>query len=243
VKTASVGGESRGADVEALARAAEAEAKTALAAAEQARARAELLRQQAQLEAQTPDVPGEEATEAEPRAEADEPLPGRRRRLRMPTKAVMATGMASLFAAALLSVSGYMVWHHQQAQREQQIEAEYEAAARQVVFTLMSIDAEKAEENVAQILDSSTGQFHNEFEGAATDFIRLAQDGQVVTDVSVKAAAVESMTDDSAVVMVTAASTVSNSAGADTQPRQWRLRVDVVKDEGQLKMSKMEFVL
>jgi Mce-associated membrane protein len=231
-----------------LAREAEAEAEAALAAAEQARARAELLRRQAELDVRSQDdadEPEADSSDADsPDADssdadgADPPGPRRRRALGLVTGAV-----AAVLTVALLSASGYMIWHHQQAQQRHEQEAEYAAAARQVVFTLMSIDAEKAEDNVAQILDSSTGQFHTEFEGAAQDFIQLAKDGQVVTDVSVKAAAVESMTDDSAVVMVTAASTVSNAAGADTQPRQWRLRVDMVRDEGQLKMSKMEFVL
>jgi Mce-associated membrane protein len=226
-----------------LAREAEAEAEAALAAAEQARARAELLRRQAELDVRSQDdadEPEADSSDADSSDAdgADPPGPRRRRALGLVTGAV-----AAVLTVALLSASGYMIWHHQQAQQRHEQEAEYAAAARQVVFTLMSIDAEKAEDNVAQILDSSTGQFHTEFEGAAQDFIQLAKDGQVVTDVSVKAAAVESMTDDSAVVMVTAASTVSNAAGADTQPRQWRLRVDIVRDEGQLKMSKMEFVL
>ena len=227
-----------GTDALDLAREAEAEAEAALAAAEQARARAELLRRQAESDARPADVADEPDAESTDTPGADTPGPRRRRALRL-----VAGGVAAVLTVALLSASGYMMWHHQQAQAQHQQEAEYTAAARQVVFTLMSIDAEKAEDNVAQILDSSTGQFHTEFEGAAQDFIQLAKDGQVVTDVSVKAAAVESMTHDSAVVMVTAASTVSNAAGADTQPRQWRLRVDMVRDEGQLKMSKMEFVL
>lgn len=227
-----------GTDALDLVREAEADADAALAAAEQARARADLLRRQAESDARPADVTDEPEAESADAHGAGTPGGRRRRALRL-----VVGGMAAVLTVALLSASGYMVWHHQQVQRQQQLEAEYAAAARQVVFTLMSIDAEKAEDNVAQILDSSTGQFHTEFEGAAQDFIQLAKDGQVVTDVSVKAAAVESMTEDSAVVLVTAASTVSNAAGADTQPRQWRLRVDMVKDEGQLKMSKMEFVL
>jgi Mce-associated membrane protein len=35
---------------------------------------------------------------------------------------------------------------------------------------------------------------------------------------------VESMADNSAVVLVTATTTVTNTAGADQEPRSWRLR-------------------
>ncbi len=52
----------------------------------------------------------------------------------------------------------------------------------------------------------------------------------------------QSMDADSAVVLVGTATTVSNSAGANQQPRNWRLSLTMVKDEDQIKMSKVEFV-
>ncbi|BBY18293.1 hypothetical protein [Mycolicibacterium litorale] len=173
------------------------------------------------------------------RADASTPA---RRRFRRPGWSAVVASLAVLVTAASLAASGYMAWHHREAAGQHQQSVEFAAAARQIAFTLMSIDAAKAEESVKQILDNSTGQFHEEFKVASEDFVRLAQDGKVVTDVKVKAAAVESMTNDSATVLVTATSTVTNAAGADRQPRSWRLSVDIVRDAGQLKMSKMEFV-
>lgn len=168
--------------------------------------------------------------------------PKRRRRLRRPGWSTVVAVLAVFVTAASLAASGYVTWHHREAMHLQQQAAEFEAAARQIAITLMSIDAAKAEESVKQILDSSTGQFHEEFKAASEDFVKLTQDGKVVTDVKVKAAAVESMTEDSATVLVTTTSTVTNAAGADRQPRAWRLSVDIVRDAGRLKMSKMEFV-
>lgn len=204
-------------DLEARALAEEAEAEAAEALAAAALARAERMRAEA--------------------AEAAEP-----RRRRRPGWGTVVAILAVFVTAASLAASGYVMWHHREATRHHQQSAEFAAAARQIAFTLMSIDAAKAEESVKQILDSSTGQFHDEFKSASEDFVKLAQDGKVVTDVKVKAAAVESMSNDSATVLVTATSTVTNAAGADKQPRSWRLSVDIVRDAGQLKMSKMEFV-
>lgn len=150
--------------------------------------------------------------------------------------------LAAFVTAAAVAAGGYMAWHHREAVRAQQQSAEFVAAARQIVLTLMSIDAAKADDSVQQILDNSTGDFREEFEAAADDFVKLAEDGKVVTDVKVTGAAVESRTADSATVLVTATSTVSNAAGGDKQPRTWRLSVDVVRDGDRLKMSKMEFV-
>jgi Mce-associated membrane protein len=50
------------------------------------------------------------------------------------------------------------------------------------------------------------------------------------------------MTDDSAVVLVSATSRVTNAAGAKQEPRAWRLSVDLQRDGGQIKMAKVEFV-
>ena len=68
------------------------------------------------------------------------------------------------------------------------------------------------------------------------------KDSKVVTRADVKATAVQSMTDDSAVVLVAAASEVSNSASNKQPPRGWRLSVTLQQDNGQPKMSKVEFV-
>ena len=57
-----------------------------------------------------------------------------------------------------------------------------------------------------------------------------------------QATAVESMTDDSAVVLVAATSNVTNAAGAKQDPRPWRLSVSVARDGDQIKISKVEFI-
>ncbi|MBO0676712.1 hypothetical protein JRC04_04450 [Mycolicibacterium sp. S2-37] len=231
-------------DADALAAEAEAEAEAAeaIAAATLARARATRLRERANTAAAEDEADPREADPDEADPVDEEPVAGKRRRFRRPRWAVALVTLALLGTLGFAAASGYVVWQHRDAVRQKQQSAEYAAAARQIVFTLMSIDAAKAQENVAQILDNSTGQFHDEFEGAAQDFVQLAEDGKVVTDVDVKAAAVESMTADSADVLVTASSTVTNAAGADKQPRSWRLSVTVVRDGDRLKMSKMEFV-
>ncbi|WP_208301252.1 hypothetical protein [Mycobacterium sp. DL440] len=159
-----------------------------------------------------------------------------------PKLATVLAGLAILVSAALLAAGGYMVWFHLQVDREQQRRAEFSAAASQAAVTLMSIDSAKAEENVRQIVDNSTGQFREDMESSAEDLVRAAQDSKATTKATAKATAVQSMDADSAVVLVSTATTVSNSAGANQQPRNWRLSVTMVKDGGQIKMSKVEFV-
>ena len=155
---------------------------------------------------------------------------------------VVAMTLASLCTIVLIAASVRMVIVHRDQAAEQQRSAEYAAAARQSVVTLMSLDFNKAKEDVQRIVDNSTGQFRDDFKNQADDFIKVAQDSKVITEVTVNTAAVESMTNDTAVVLVSASSRVTNAAGAKQEPRSWRLSVNLQRDGGQIKMAKVEFV-
>lgn len=100
---------------------------------------------------------------------------------------------------------------------EQQRSAEFVAAARQGVVTLMSLDFTRAEEDVQRILDNTTGDFRKEFAGQAENFTEVAQQSKVVTEATVNAIAVRSMTADAANVLVAVTTRVSNAA-ANEQP-------------------------
>jgi Mce-associated membrane protein len=150
--------------------------------------------------------------------------------------------LASLCTIVLITLSVLMVQKHRHQAAEQQRSAEYTAAARQSVVTLMSLDFNKAKEDVQRIIDNSTGQFKDDFKNHADDFIKVAQDSKVTTEVTVNATGVEQMTNDTAVVLVSATSRVTNAAGAKQEPRTWRLSVGLQRDGGQIKMAKVEFV-
>lgn len=227
--------EEAGTDADLLAEQAEAEAAEAESVAEAARARARALRQEAVSSGETPTDDAEEPADVHSSARA-------RLRFRRPRWTTVAACLALLCTAALLGASGYMTWEHQKRLREERNRAEFTAAARQIVVNLMSIDFNNANDDVQRIIDSSTGPFKDDFQHAAEDFIKVAQDAKVTTNATANAAAVESMTDSSAVVLVTASSTVTNAAGAKDAPRTWRLSVDLQRDGDQIKMSKMEFV-
>lgn len=186
-------------------------------------------------------VAGGEPAAAEPPETAGSSRAWTRKRPRLSWRPV-AFGVAVLAICAALAASGYMIWQHRQAVAEQQRAAQYTAAARQAVVSLMSLDFNNAEEDVKRIIDNSTGQFKEEFEAQAEAFAQVAQESKVITEVTVNAAAVKEMDDDSALVLVSATSKISNSTGARQDPRSWRLAVDLSRDGDQIKMSKVEFV-
>jgi len=110
--------------------------------------------------------------------------------------------------------------------------------------TLTSLDFEHAKEGVQRIVEVSTGTFKDDFLKMADDFTNVVEQSKVVSQGSVQAAAVDldSMTDNSAVVLVASTSEVTNAAGAKQDPRKYRLIVTMTREGGQLKMSKVEFV-
>lgn len=213
-----------------LAREAEAEAEAAEARADAARARAEELRRKLAARDEPDTVP--EAT--------SEPEPATRR----PLPATLAAGAAVLTAAALLVATGAMIWQGRQIAAQNQRAAEYAAAARQGVINLMSIDYSSAQDSVQRVLDGSTGRFRDNFAETAEDFVTALQDEKIVTKASVNDAAVESMTADSAVVLVSASSRREGKQVPEDQqqPRLWRVVLNLVREGGQIKMSGVEFV-
>ncbi|CAM4184922.1 hypothetical protein MB901379_04091 [Mycobacterium basiliense] len=184
-------------------------------------------------------VPKVDESEAEP-----DGRPRRRWLSRRPQRSTVAAVVAVIVILAALTGSVYMVLEHRDAARQRQRVAEFAAAARQGVVTLTSLDFQNAKQGMQRILDSSTGSFKDELLKTSDDFIQVVEQAQVVEQGTVQAVAVDwdSMTDNSAVVLVSSTSEVTNAAGAKRDPRKYRLIVTITRDGDQLKMSKVEFV-
>ncbi|MEZ0350277.1 hypothetical protein [Mycobacterium sp. pR1184] len=165
-----------------------------------------------------------------------------RRRLRWPSLSVTWKAAVILLICVFVGASGYMAWqHHESTQRNQRI-ANFVAGARQGVVNMTSLDFNRAKEDVQRVIDSSTGQFRDDFQQRSKDFTTVVEQSKVVTQGTVNAAAVQSIDGNSALVLVAATSRITNAAGAKDEPRRWRLRVTVTEDGGQYKMSKLEFI-
>lgn len=186
----------------------------------------------------------EEASDEETPEEAEsESVPARsRRRVRLPSWSVAWKAAVIVLICAFVAASGYMLWQRHETNERNQRVANFIAGARQGVVNMTSLDFSKAKEDVQRVIDSSTGQFRDDFQQRAKDFTTVVEQSKVVTQGTVNAAAVQSIDGNSALVLVAATSHITNAAGAKDEPRNWRLKVTVTDDGGQYKMSKMEFV-
>lgn len=198
-------------------RAAEAEAR-----AEAARARAEELRRKLE------ELEGPDRAAGRPRT----------------VRQVITPLVAALATTALIVTTGYMLWQHRAADQQRRQYAEYAATARQGVINLMSVDFATAKDTVQRVIDGSTGRFRSNFEETADDFVKALQEEKIVTTASVNDAAVESVSEDTAVVLVSATSQRQGQQAPkeQLQPRVWRVVVTLQRDGGQMKMSSVDFV-
>ena len=209
----------------------------------QAEAEAEDEDDTATAEAAEEEASDETAEAADETAEAAEPESGLSRSRRwLPSLSVTWKVAAIILIACFAGATGYMAWQHHDATEREQRAARFVAGARQGVVNMTSLDFTKAKEDVQRVIDSSTGQFRDDFQQRAKDFTTVVEQSKVVTEGTVNAAAIESVDEHSASVLVSATSRITNSAGAKDEPRAWRLRVTVTEDGGQYKMSKVDFV-
>jgi Mce-associated membrane protein len=211
-------------DLQALIEQAEAEAVEAEAAAAAARARVR-------------ELSGGEDAAATEAAEVQRPWYRRR-----PRRSTVAKTVAALVIVASLVGSGIIVWLHHQASQQRERSERFDAAARQGIVALTSLNFNQAKEDVQHIIDNSTGSFRDDFQARADDFVKVVETSKVVAQGTVKASAVQSMSDDSAVVLVVAEEQITNSAGAKKDPRVLRLSVTVARDGDQFKLAKVELV-
>lgn len=205
------------------------------ARAEAARARAIVLRQQAEAAASGIEN-GEREVESSPSRWH------RLHRLRHPSRKAVALAAAILFSCTTLTGSGYVVWYHRQAAQERQRRAEFAATARDAIVTMLTINAATARTDVQRFVDDTTGEFKVGILIGAEDFVKAVEQSKANSKGSVQAAAVQSMTHDSAIVLVAAKSETTKPGEAKPESRPMRIVVNVQRDGGQLKISRIEFV-
>ena len=113
---------------------------------------------------------------------------------------------------------------------------------RHAALDLTTISAANADTDVARILDSSTGTFHDDWAQRAPAFVGVVKKAQSKSEGSVTAAALESVESDRARVLVAVAVKTSTVDAPEEKPRAWRMRIDVQKVGDGTKVANVEFV-
>jgi Mce-associated membrane protein len=147
--------------------------------------------------------------------------------------------LSVLVFGALGGWLGYGVYRAHQADLQR---SRFLAVGKQGALNLTTIDYNRADADVQRILESSTGQFYDDFSKRAPAFIGVVKETKSKTQGSITEAGMESIGGDSARVLVAVAVNTSNATAADQPTRHWRMRVDVQKVGDAVKVSNVGFV-
>lgn len=178
---------------------------------------------------------------AEPEIEQQESDEAGSSRGRSPIRSALGVGLAALVAlTGLAGWTGYRVYDEHR--NEQRHEAFLEVA-RQGAVNLTTIDYRKVDEDVARILDSASGTFHDDFQNRAKPFVDVVKQARSTSEGTVIDAGMESETADSAQVLVAVKVKSTVADGTPAEPRSWRMRVAVQKTGAdEYKVSNVTFV-
>ncbi|WKG04062.1 hypothetical protein [Mycolicibacterium sp. HK-90] len=231
---------------------AEADAEAAEAQAVAARARAEAIRLRHQIaRGSAMSEGGRDDTSLAPEPETDEPEIATAatssdspwyKRLPRVDRSWIKRAPAVLVIVGASACAGVLYGQHVQVMHRAERGEAFKEVAKQGVMALTSLDFAKAGDDVQRVLNNATGDFRTDFQKRSEDFRKIVEEAKVVSEGHVFATAVESMTDDTAVVLVAATSQITGPPEAKDAPRAWRLAVTVTRDAGTLKISKVDFV-
>lgn len=156
-----------------------------------------------------------------------------------PTRQAAIFGVASIVAlSGLVGWLGYRTY--QSYEQDQQREA-FLRGGSEVALALTTIDFNHVDSDVAHILDSATGQFHDDFQRRSGPFADVVKKAQTTTTGTVTGAGVESVDGDEAQVLV-ALQVKTKNAGGEQPPHGWRMRITVQKVGDDVKASDVQFV-
>jgi len=151
----------------------------------------------------------------------------------------------ALGAIILIALGGLFAWLGYRAVETRQGEHQRDLflqVGRQAALDLTTISAADADADVARILDSSTGTFHDDWAQRAPAFVGVVKKAQSKSEGSVTAAGLESVESDRARVLVAVAVKTSTVDAPEQKPRAWRMRIDVQRVGDGTKVANVEFV-
>lgn len=164
-----------------------------------------------------------------------------RRRIALPpiTPGLAAT---TLLVLALLALAGWRGLAWQDARDRIADEKAAAAAASAEVEGLIDISGATSEADMAKLLDGATADFRSELEAQADRLQKTLAANKVEATGEAVSTGVVTLDGDNATVIVAATGSVRNKSTKVAEPRNYRLKVDLVRSDGDWLVSGLEFV-
>jgi len=166
-----------------------------------------------------------------------------RRRLARLRGVSWQAGLLALAVVTLLAVAGErgLAWQDERQRATDQKAAAAAAAAE--VEGLIQVSGATSQQDLAKLLDGATAEFRAELEAQADRLRKALTKNKVTATGDVVSTGVVKLEDGRATVIVAAVGTVENNQTAKSEPRNYRLRVDLQHDDDdRWLVSGLEFV-
>ena len=159
----------------------------------------------------------------------------------------LALGVLVVLLAAGVVVGGLYVASERddrsRAAAAQERYGEVLAAARKEIEAFVNIDYRDAQKSIDAVAAGATGEFAKQYDTSTKDVVKILTRAKSVMDGKVVWAGVVDADRDSATVIVATTGTVSNTqTGNEPVARQFRIKTDLVREDGRWLTSNVEFV-
>ena len=121
--------------------------------------------------------------------------------------------------------------------------AAIQSAARAEALAFLEIDHTRMDELTDRVLAGATGDFKEQYESSLDALKKSASDQKSFSEGRVDKVGLSEVDQDSATAFVAAGSEVKNEGTkGEVEDRFWRMRLSMVKEQGQWLVSQLEFV-
>ncbi|WP_243722708.1 hypothetical protein [Actinomadura sp. 7K507] len=148
----------------------------------------------------------------------------------------------SVVVAGLAVAAGWLGVISLQNKEEADQQAKAIQSGRQMGVNLMSLNVDTAQKDLDRIVDGTTGELKNKLASQSKAFMDQVTKAKAKSSVSDVEAALVSMDDDSAEVMVSLTGTVTNDKVKNGTPQSYRYQMDLTRVDDRWLVSGLEVV-
>ncbi|HEX5861831.1 MAG TPA: hypothetical protein VFY58_08300 [Nocardioides sp.] len=159
----------------------------------------------------------------------------------------IALYVTMVLLACLCVVGGVMVWRthesRERAQAEQERYGDVLAAAREEAEAFINIRYDDARGSIDRVAEGATGEFKKQYSSSTEGVLQVLRQERSVMEGKVLWAGVVDVDQDSATVIAATSGTVANKqTGNQPVARNFRLRLDLVLEDGRWLTNDLQFV-
>lgn len=154
----------------------------------------------------------------------------------------LALSVGAVAVAAIVAIAGWLGYQIYQSHQAEQHRELFLRVARQCALDLTTISHTEVDADIRRLLNSSIGTFHEDMQHQSQPFVDLVKRDQSKTVGTINEAGLQSVTGDSARVLVAVSVTTTTAALPEQHTSSYRMRIDVKKVDDGAKVSNVEFI-